>query len=269
MPTAGELLAGSRLARNEAAMLLAAACGVDRVVFIAHPERTVDAISAQRFVDWSVRREAGEPIAYLLGLREFYGLDFAVDAYVLIPRHETEMLVDLALEHLGDRASSVLDLGTGSGAIAVSIAKHRPHATMTAVDQSMGALDVARSNAERHGARVEFLVGDWFAPLVGRGFDLIVSNPPYIEDADAHLEQGDLRFEPRAALASGTDGLDAIRVIVRDAPRHLNAGGLLALEHGFDQAERVRALLQAAGFVPIESRRDLSGHERIALGRWD
>ncbi|MEO7404175.1 MAG: peptide chain release factor N(5)-glutamine methyltransferase [Burkholderiales bacterium] len=266
MPTAGELLAASRLPRNEAAMLLAAACGVDRVVFVAYPERTVLADAAARFTDWSARRLSGEPIAYLLGTREFYGLALRVDHSVLIPRPETELLVDLALERIGRPGVTVLDLGTGSGAIAIAIARHRPTAIVHAVDASAAALATARDNAASHRVAVEFIESDWFDALGSATFDLVVANPPYIASADPHLREGDLRFEPVTALASGADGLDAIRRIVRDAPSHLAAGGVLAIEHGYDQGASVRALFVDQGFSAVESRRDLAGHDRITSG---
>jgi len=187
---------------------------------------------------------------------------------VLIPRHETELLVELALDRIArDREVRVADLGTGSGAIALALARERPLARVTATDASAAALDVARRNAARLGiGNVAFAVGDWYAALGDARFDLIVSNPPYIAAGDAHLAQGDLRFEPAAALASGADGLDAIRRIVADAPEHLADGGALLLEHGFDQSLRVRALLDAAGFQNVTSVSDSGGHERVTLG---
>src|SRR5690606_4258090 len=215
-------------------------------------------------------RAAGEPVAYLTGRRGFWTLDLAVTPDTLIPRPETELLVEQALQRLGSEAEArVADLGTGSGAIALAIAAERPLARVAAVDRSAGALAVARANALAHGleGRVEFLAGDWFAPLQGRRFDLVVSNPPYIAEGDPHLARGDLRYEPAPALASGPDGLDAIRTIVAAAPRHLLPGGWLLLEHGFDQGAAVRGLLEARGFAEVATVPDLEGRDRVSLGR--
>jgi len=247
------------------------------------------------------RRMRGEPIAYLLATREFYGLNFSVSPATLIPRPDTELLVELALQHIpfsprpvpargipaacGSKAARtgetgegvrdcgrehtfrVLDLGTGSGAIALSIAHARPDAEVVAVDASEGALDVARLNAQQLNLNnVQLLHSDWFRALGTEHFDLIVSNPPYIAADDAHLAQGDVRFEPRTALVSGTDGLDDIRSIITEAKAHLNSGGWLLFEHGYDQAERVRDLLRQAGFDEVFSARDLAGIERVTGG---
>ena len=255
-------------ARLEAELLLAHALGTTRARLYAWPEHEPEAHQRavfERLVDARVR---GEPIAYLTGRREFWSLDLAVTPDVLIPRHETELLVELALERIPrDRTSHVADLGTGSGAIALAIARERPLAHVTATDASTGALDVARGNATRLGlSNVAFAAGDWLAAVGDARFDVIVSNPPYIAADDAHLAQGDLRFEPASALASGADGLDAIRRIVADASSHLADGGALLLEHGFDQSARVRALLEAAGFGNVASDRDTGGHERVTRG---
>jgi release factor glutamine methyltransferase len=231
------------------------------------------------------RRLAGEPLAYILGEREFFGLNFKVTPATLIPRPDTELLVELALARIPKpspgltatlsrerergwgRGFRVLDLGTGSGAIALAIAHARSDVKVTAVDASPEALDVARENARRLNiANTHLLRSDWFSALAGNRFDLIVSNPPYIADGDAHLTQGDLRFEPCAALASGADGLDDIRRIVVDSREHLNPGGWLLFEHGYDQAGRVRELLGAAGYAGVFSARDLAGIERVSGG---
>jgi len=214
------------------------------------------------------RRMNGEPIAYLLAAREFYGLDFKVTPATLIPRPETELLVELALQHIPQRGTfRVLDLGTGSGAIALSIAHARPDAGVVAVDASQDALAVARENAQRlNTGNVRLLCSDWFSALHGEHFDLIVANPPYVAANDAHLAQGDLRFEPRRALASGADGLDDIRRICAQAKAHLDPGGWLLFEHGYDQAEQVRTLLRHSGFTGVFSARDLSGIERVSGG---
>lgn len=248
-------------------MLLQHVLGVSRAYLLAHPEQVLDEAQASAYRALLQRRLAGEPLAYILGEREFFGLDFRVTPATLIPRPDTELLVELALQRIPQRGR-VLDLGTGSGAIALSITHARPDAEVTAVDASPEALEVARENAQRLNlSNVRLLPSDWFSVLAGERFNLIVSNPPYIEAADAHLEQGDLRFEPRTALASGADGLDDIRRIIADAKEHLDSGGWLMFEHGYDQAERVRELLAAAGFVEVFSARDLAGIERVSGGR--
>lgn len=251
---------------REARLLLQHVLDVSHAELAAHPERALDADRLARFRNLVVRRAAGEPVAYLLGAWEFYGLELRVTPDVLIPRPETELLVEVALEKMAGRAGRILDLGTGSGCVAVTLAKRLPQAQVTAADVSGAALEVARGNARRHGAAVRFLRSDWFAALGEERFDLIVSNPPYVAQADPHLAQGDLRFEPRAALASGPDGLEAIRRIVAAAPRHLVPGGWLWFEHGYDQAAAVEALLARGGFGTIEHRVDLAGIARVAGG---
>jgi len=265
LAAASRRLGGARL---EAELLLAHALGVSRARLYAWPEHEPEPVQREAFDRLIAARERGEPIAYLTGRREFWSLDLAVTPDVLIPRHETELLVELALDRIAsDRQVRVADLGTGSGAIALALARERPLARVTATDASAAALDVAGRNAARLGiGNVAFTVGDWYTALGDARFDLIVSNPPYIAAGDAHLAQGDLRFEPAAALASGADGLDAIRRIVADAPEHLADGGVLLLEHGFDQSLRVRALLDAAGFQNVTSVSDNGGHERVTLG---
>jgi len=214
------------------------------------------------------RRQAGEPVAYLVGRREFYGLEFRVTPDVLIPRADTETLVDVALEKLGEGTRpDVLDLGTGSGCIAIAIAHERPAARVTAADVSETALKVARDNAVAIGVDVELVRGAWFEPLAGCRFDLIVSNPPYVATGDPHLQQGDLRFEPATALASGPDGLADIRIIVAHAPGYLREGGWLLFEHGYDQADVCRDLLCNTGFGEVVSRADIAGLPRVAGGR--
>ncbi|ODU00461.1 MAG: protein-(glutamine-N5) methyltransferase, release factor-specific [Thiobacillus sp. SCN 63-1177] len=213
------------------------------------------------------RRLAGEPIAYLVGAREFYGRPFEVSPAVLIPRPDTELLVELALAHMPPgQAVEVLDLGTGSGCIAITLALERPLAQVTALDRSPAALAVARRNAARLDAEVEFLSSDWFAALGGRHFDLIVGNPPYIAAGDPHLNRGDIRFEPLTALAAGRDGLDDLRRLTATACAHLKPGGALLLEHGYDQADAVQALLRASGFHSPRSWTDLSGVRRVSGG---
>jgi len=259
---------GGADARLDAELLLAHALGTPRARLYAWPEHEPDATERSAFEQLVDARARGEPIAYLTGRREFWSLDLAVTPDVLIPRHETELLVALALERIPrDRPFRVADLGTGSGAIALAIARERPLARVTATDASAGALDVARGNAARLGiGNVAFAGGDWFAALGDACFDAIVSNPPYMAADDVHLAEGDLRFEPAAALASGADGLDAMRRIVAGAPAHLTDAGVLLLEHGFDQSARVRALLDAAGFENVASVCDNGGHERVTLG---
>ena len=215
------------------------------------------------------RRASGEPVAYITGHRGFWSLDLEVTPATLIPRPETELLVELALQRLRDDAAcSVADLGTGSGAIALAIARERPLAQVVATDASDDALAVASRNAQRHAiGNIAFAHGDWLAPLAGQQFDLIVSNPPYIEATDPHLGQGDLRFEPTGALASGLDGLDDIRRIVRDVPTHLHPGGWLLFEHGWNQGAASRALLHEAGYVEVFTAQDLEQRDRVSGGR--
>ena len=261
--------AATTIDRIDAEWLLAHAVAKPRTWLFAHASDTVQAEVALRFEALLERRRAGEPVAYLTGTQGFWTLELEVSPATLIPRPETELLVELALARIPiDAAARIADLGTGSGAIALAIAKERPRAAVMATDASSAALEVARRNATRNRiATVEFREGDWLAPLAGETFDLIASNPPYIADGDPHLGEGDLRFEPPTALSSGADGLDAIRRIVGDAPAHLASGGWLLLEHGWDQGEAVRALLQAAGFIDVETARDLEGRDRVTLGR--
>jgi release factor glutamine methyltransferase len=264
----GEALVASGLPAAEARLLVAHATGWPRTMLIAHPERELTESAARDFAAVAVRRRAGEPLAYLLGEREFYGLSLAVGPAVLIPRPETELLVDLALERISPEAAMrVLDLGTGSGAVALSIKQHRPDVDVCAVDASAAALEVARANARRHGLAIEFIEGRWFEPLAARRFELIVGNPPYVARGDPHLAHGDLRFEPREALVSGVDGLDAIREVAKNAPAHLESGGWLLLEHGIGQDAPVRALLARAGLEGARSWPDLSGIARVSGAR--
>jgi release factor glutamine methyltransferase len=260
---------GGDESRREAELLLQHALGQSRAWLFAHADDPVDDAGGDRFGALVARRAGGEPLAYVTGRREFWSLELAVTADVLIPRPETELLVELALRRIAtDAAATVADLGTGSGAIALAIAHERPAARLLATDASAGALAVARGNAQRLGiGNVEFAQGDWCGALAGRRFDLIASNPPYIADHDTHLAIGDLRFEPRAALASGSDGLDAIRAIVACAPAKLAPGGWLLLEHGFEQGAPVRELLLASGLDDVFSACDLEQRERVSGGR--
>jgi release factor glutamine methyltransferase len=261
-------LRGQRAAlpQLEVRMLLEHVTRLTRVQTITQSGRALSAEEAQQLTALCARRLAGEPMAYLIGEREFYGLALQVDAAVLIPRPETELLVELALQHLPPRAR-VLDMGTGSGAIAIAIAHSRPDVEVWALDASAAALQVAQRNAARHDARVRFLQSDWYAAVGAQHFDLIVSNPPYITAGDRHLQEGDLRFEPLDALTDHADGLSALRIIVAEADRYLHAGGWLLMEHGYDQAQAVRGLLDAAHFSAVQSWRDLAGIERVSGGR--
>jgi release factor glutamine methyltransferase len=248
-------------------ILVCHALGISRTAMITQSERALTAEEAARVSGLLQRRLEGEPVAYIVGRREFFGLDFETTPAVLIPRPDTELLVELALARLPPRGK-VLDMGTGSGAIAVAIAHSRPDADVTALDVSEEALAVAARNAQRNQARVRFLHSDWFAAVAGERFDLIVSNPPYIADGDRHLSEGDLRFEPSGALTDFADGLSALRTIVAGAPSRLAAGSWLLMEHGYDQALAVRGLLSAAGYTDVQSWQDLAGIERVSGGRW-
>ena len=270
MTTLGEALAFARqrIDRLDARLLLQYATGCSHADLLARPEMPVIGPAGEQFVAWVERRAAGEPLAYLLGEAEFRGRVFQVSPAVLIPRPETEVLIELALEVLAGRAAAdVVDLGTGSGIVAVSLALECPVATVSAVDLSPGALAVARNNAGRLGAKVDFHEGDWFAPLAGRRFDLVVSNPPYVAEGDPHLELNGLPHEPRLALTDqepGGNGLACIRRIVADAAAHLNPGGWLLFEHGYDQGEASRNLLAAAGFKEAFTHPDLAGIARVS-----
>jgi len=266
-------LAQSGLVPVDAQVLLAHILGRNRAWLAAHGDDLVPRTQAQAFFALARRRREGEPVAYLTGLREFWGLPLAVSAAVLIPRPETEAVVEIALARLPvDRDTRVLDLGTGSGAIALAIAHERARAQVLATDVSASALAVASDNAQRLGlANVEFLRSDWYAdipaPWRGASFDVIASNPPYIAAGDPHLAAGDLRHEPAGALSPGGDGLASFRRIVAGARERLAPGGSLVVEHGFDQAEAVRALFAGAGFRDVISQRDLAGIPRVVAGR--
>lgn len=259
---------GTATARIEVQCLLQHVLNVPRSYLLAHPEQVLDAGQNAAYDTMLQRRLHGEPVAHILGEREFFGLNFKVTRDTLIPRPETELLVELALQRIPAHSRfRVLDLGTGSGAIAISIAHGRPDAEMVAVDASEAALQVARENARRLGiANLSFQQSDWFSELVGQRYNLIVSNPPYVAAGDVHLDQGDVRFEPISALASGTDGLDDIRRIVAQAGDFLELGGWLLLEHGYDQADKVRTLLDCYGFTEVFSTKDVAGIERVSGG---
>ena len=318
-PTLDDLIQHSQLPRAEARRLLASLTGQPLTWFMAHGDDPADPDIAARFQALAERRRAGEPLAYLLGQQEFYGRPFAVSPAVLIPRADTETLVETALEQLtllrqqrrtvdvpgaealalvsppaqthtcqGQSSAdaqaplsetssrpvhqplSLLELGTGSGIIAITLALEAPDTEVHAVERSPEALAVAQQNANTLGAdRIHWHPGSWWQALAcPRRFDLIVSNPPYIAAHDHHLQQGDLRFEPPQALAAGPDGLDDLRIIIGGAPAHLNPGGWLLLEHGYDQETPVQALLRDAGFADVFTRRDLAGQPRVSGGRW-
>ena len=261
-------LPDSPTARLDAELLLAAALGKSRSYLHTWPENIVSSESASTFSGYLLRRRAGEPVAYILGQQGFWKLDLEVAPHTLIPRPDTELLVETALDLLPASPARVLDLGTGSGAIALALASERPAWHVTAVDRVLEAVALAERNRQRlQLENVHVLTSHWFSALADQRFDLIISNPPYIAAGDVHLAQGDVRFEPESALVAGVDGLDDIREIIQAAPQHLNPGGWLMLEHGYDQADAVRQLLSGAGFAQVESRKDLGTHERITLGR--
>lgn len=270
MPRIDDLLrlGRARLPPREAELLLGHVLARGAAWIYAHGDADADAAAAAEYERLVDRRAGGEPVAYLTGRRGFWTLDLQVTPATLVPRPETERVVELALARLPGAACRVADLGTGSGAIALSIARERRDAQVVATDRSSDALAVARANARSHAiANVEFREGDWLDALAGEHFHLIASNPPYIADGDPHLARGDLRFEPAIALSSGADGLDAIRRIVAGAPAHLLPAGWLLLEHGYDQGDAVRALLAQSGFVDVATERDLEDRDRVSLGR--
>ena len=276
-PSIDDLIRHSQLPRSEARRLLACLTGQPLTWFMAHGDDPANPDTAARFQALAERRRAGEPLAYLLGQQEFYGRPFAVSPVVLIPRADTETLVETALEQLlllrQQRCAvplSLLELGTGSGIIAITLALEAPDTEVHTVERSPEALAVAQQNAKALGAsRIHWHAGSWWQALASpRRFDLIVSNPPYIAVNDLHLQQGDLRFEPPQALAAGPDGLDDLRIIIGGAPAHLTPGGWLLLEHGYDQEAPAQALLRDAGFADVFTRRDLAGQPRVSGGRW-
>ena len=259
--------AASAIGAVDARALATHAWDVTRAWLAANPMQVLSETQEARLASLVAQRTLGQPVAYLTGSREFWSRDFAVGPGVLIPRPDTETLVEAALERIGGEAS-ICDLGTGSGAIAVTLACERRRARVLATDASPAAIAIARANALAHGATVEFREGSWYAPVAGEAFDLIVSNPPYVAAGDAHLARGDLRFEPRGALTDDSeDGLASLREIVAGATGHLLPGGWILVEHGYDQADACRSLLAAAGFVDLVSIADLAGIPRVAGGR--
>ena len=268
--TFDEWLGLSKLPKNEARMLLQYASGYTRVQLVTRGTDDLAESALQTLEALAQRRLKGEPMAYLLGEREFYGRRFAVNPHVLIPRPETEHLVEAVIEHLPANGQ-VWDLGTGSGAVAVTVALERTDAVVRASDISGGALAIARKNAKALGARVEFALGSWFetdktSSEDKHRFDVIVSNPPYIEAGDEHLSQGDLRFEPQTALTDFADGLTCIRELAQRTPEFLKEGGWLLLEHGYNQGAAVRQILTANGFAKVSTQQDLAGLDRLTLG---
>ena len=261
--------AANRIDRIDAELLLLHVVERERIWLFTHDSEVLDDANAAAFDALIARREAGEPVAYLVGTRGFWTLDLTVTPDTLIPRPETERLVELALERIPlNTAARIVDLGTGSGAIALAIARERPHSRVIATDASEAALVVARRNAERNSiVNLAFRAGSWFAPVAGERFDFVVSNPPYIESDDPHLKEGDLRFEPATALAAGHDGLDDLRVIATEAASHLTQRGWLLVEHGWNQGDAVRDLFTAAGLIEVHTATDLEGRDRITLGR--
>lgn len=260
--TVEEALRAGGVETMEARLLLAAAAQVSEAALLAFPEKVLSGQAQKRYRAFLSRRAAGEPVAYILGRKEFYGLELTVGPAVLVPRPETELLVDLALAR---KPASVLDLGTGSGAIALALKRHLPASRVVASDASAAALAVAQQNAAKFDLAIEWRHGPWFEPLAGERFEAIVCNPPYVAVGDPHLDS--LPFEPRLALLAGDDGLDAIRVLAREAPAHLLPRGWLLLEHGQGQHAAVRALLAAAGLETEQGWPDLAGIPRVAGGR--
>jgi len=266
--TIESLLRESGLPRSEAELLLRSVLGCERVHLIASGEEAVDSSRSHSVRAAFSRRRAGEPVSYITGRREFYGIALRVTPDVLIPRPETELLVELALERIPQGSARVLELGTGSGAIALALARERPGLEIVATEASKAALAVARWNAIENGAAIDFICSDWFEALGPRQFDLIVSNPPYVAARDAHLEQGDLRFEPRLALVGGEDGLTHVRGIAKQARERLRSGGWLLLEHGYDQRDRCIELFRELGYADVEDFEDLAKVPRVCAGHW-
>ena len=267
MPTYRELIQSSGLERFDAQFLLLHVVQKNRAWLIAHDTDSASATHIAEFEALVNRRRIGEPVAYILGSREFYSREFIVTPAVLIPRPDTELLVELALAR-APQAGRVIDLGTGSGCIPITLKLERPDLSLSALDISPDALAIAKQNAAQLSADVRFLQSDWLSAVAGESFDLIVSNPPYIEANDVHLSQGDLRFEPSSALTDGGDGLQHLASIISQAKPHLLAGAWLLLEHGWDQGAACRELLQTAGYEQVQTWRDLGDNDRVSGGVW-
>lgn len=269
--TSQALAVSSESARLDAELLLGKVLDKNRSYLFAWPEKELSTQQQASFQALVEQRLHGVPVAYLLGYREFWGMELEVTPATLIPRPDTELLVQLALERIAEQAApTILDLGTGTGAIALALAKEKPDASVLALDKSNEALVVAKRNQQRLGlANLQFLASDWFSALPKNvRFDLIVSNPPYIPEADPHLSQGDVRFEPRSALSSGLSGLDDLSYLIHTAPHYLAAKGWLLLEHGYDQGWAVNELLKITGYLSVACYQDLAGNDRVSLGRW-
>lgn len=266
---ASQALVDSDSPKLDAEVLLAHVLNKGRIHLLTWPEQVLTPEQQTDYFRLIEQRRSGAPVAQLTGRSEFWSLPLNVNQHTLIPRPETELLVEAALERIPANANwEIVDLGTGSGAIALALASERPLCTVHAVERSEEALQLARDNAKQLGLRVLFHQGSWFEPLADKHFELIISNPPYIPEQDPHLSQGDVRFEPDTALSSGKDGLDDIRHIAHTARQYLKPGAWLMLEHGYDQGQAVREILQAEGYTEIDIIRDLAGHERIGLGRY-
>ena len=266
---AASQLSCSESPRRDAEILLGFVTNKTRTFLMAFCETKLDDDQLEMLDAYLKRRQLGEPIAYITGVREFWSLNFNVSPATLIPRPDTEKLVELALEHLPNVPCEILDLGTGSGAIAIAIATERQDCLITAVEKSADALELAQSNANQIGVNnVYFQLGNWYKPVKGRKFSMIVSNPPYIEPTDIHLSQGDVRYEPRSALVAEDDGLADIKIIVQGAIKHLNQYGWLLVEHGWKQGEQVRTIFKQNSFQLVETFTDYGGKDRVTIGRW-
>lgn len=266
---ATQVLNGSDSPRRDAEILLGFVTGRTRTFLMAFCETALTEEELMKLDGYLKRRQAGEPIAYITGVKEFWSLKFNVSPSTLIPRPDTEKLVELALEYLPKVPCEVLDLGTGTGAITIAMATERPDCLFTAIDKSEDAFELAQKNAQQIGVNnVYFLLGNWYKPIKGRKFSMIVSNPPYIEPTDIHLSQGDVRYEPRSALVSEDDGFADIKIIVHGATKHLNQYGWLLIEHGYQQGDMVRTIFKQHGFQLVDTYTDYSGNERVTVGRW-
>ena len=269
---AAEQLEGGESPSIDAKVMLANILGKSQTYLFTWPDKTLDAAQKAQFEADVAKRKRGEPVAYIIGKRDFWTLSLFTSPDTLIPRPDTEVLVEHVLNWANQQSSaslSICDLGTGTGAIALALASELPEASVTGVDFQKGAVKLATRNAQANSiANAHFVQSDWFSALAGQTFDIIVSNPPYIEESSPYLNEGDVRFEPKTALTSGTDGLDDIKHIINSAPQYLNKGALLAFEHGFDQGVAVNALLVDAGFIDVKTVKDYGDNDRVTLGQW-